>query len=147
MSLSEELTDWVKANCPTNLFGSRYSYGGGSQQPIEDPDFQVWFDACLERGLTAPDWPVELGGAGLTGPETRVFYDVLKSLRAPNPLSGSGKAMLGPLVLELGTEDQKKRHIPPIVRGEVRWCQGYSEPGAGSDLAALQTRAEDHGDY
>ena len=147
MSLSEELTDWVKANCPTNLFGSRYSYGGGSQQLIEDPDFQVWFDACLERGLTAPDWPVELGGAGLTGPETRVFYDVLKSLRAPNPLSGSGKAMLGPLILELGTEDQKKRHIPPIVRGEVRWCQGYSEPGAGSDLAALQTRAEDHGDY
>ena len=69
------------------------------------------FDACLEHGLTAPDWPVELGGAGLTGSETRVFYDVLKSLRAPNPLSGSGKAMLGPLILELGTEDQKKRHI------------------------------------
>ena len=109
MSLSEELTDWVKTNCPTSLFGSRYSYGGGSHQPIEDPDFEVWFNACLERGLTAPDWPLELGGAGLTGPETRVFYGVLKSLRAPNPLSGSGKAMLGPLILELGTEDQKKK--------------------------------------
>ena len=116
MSLSEELTDWVKANCPSSLLGGRHSYGGGSHQPIEDPDFQVWFDACLERGLTAPDWPVELGGGGLTSAETRTFYDVLKSLRAPNPLSGSGKAMLGPLILELGTEDQKKKHNNLILK-------------------------------
>ena len=68
-------------------------------------------------------------------------------MSAPNPLSGSGKATIGPLILEMGTEDQKQRHLPPIVRGEIRWCQGYSEPGAGSDLASLQTRAEDHGDY
>ena len=140
------MTRWVQDNCPSDLLGRRYSFAGGSHQPIEDPAFRVWFDACLERGFTAPDWPKEYGGGGLNKEEARVFYQVLKTLSAPNPLSGSGKAMLGPLILEIGTEDQKKRHLPPIVRGEIRWCQGYSEPGAGSDLASLQTRAEDHGD-
>ncbi len=147
MTFSEELTDWVKDNCPPSLLGRRYSFGGGTQQPIEVPAFRVWFDACLERGLTVPDWPTKYGGAGFDKKETLTFYPVLKSLSAPNPLSGSGKAMLGPLILEIGTEDQKKRHLPPIVRGEIRWCQGYSEPGAGSDLASLQTRAEDQGDF
>ena len=147
MSFTEELTNWVKDNCPRSLLGRRVSFAGGSHQPIEDPGFRVWFDACLERGFTAPDWPKEYGGGGLDKKETLTFYQVLKSLSAPNPLSGSGKAMLGPLILEMGTEDQKKRHLPPIVRGEMRWCQGYSEPGAGSDLASLQTRAEDQGDF
>jgi len=147
LGFSEELTKWVSDNCPPGLRGRRFPFGGGSYQPIEDPDFRIWFDACLERGFTAPDWPKKFGGGGLGQADTRTFYQVLNALSAPNPLLGSGKAMLGPLILEMGTEEQKQRHLPPIVRGEIRWCQGYSEPGAGSDLAALQTRAEDCGDY
>jgi acyl-CoA dehydrogenase len=147
LSFTEELTSWVKTNCPASLRGSRFSYDGGSQQAIEDPDFLTWFDACLERGFTAPDWPEEYGGAGLSREQTKSFYQVFRQLRVPNPVSGTGKEMFGPLLLELGTQDQKRRHLSPIVRGEVRWCQGYSEPGAGSDLASLQTRAVDHGDY
>ncbi|MFX9089395.1 acyl-CoA dehydrogenase family protein, partial [Acinetobacter baumannii] len=71
----------------------------------------------------------------------------MNRIGARNPIGGMGVMMFGPTLLEYGNEDQKRRHIPPIVRGELRWCQGYSEPGAGSDLAALQTRAEDKGDH
>lgn len=143
----EQFAAWADKNCSADLRGKRVSFAGGRQQPITDPDFRRWFDACFERGLTVPDWPKTYGGAGLGRAETKAFYQALKQLKIPNPLSGSGKEMLGPMLLELGTEDQKKRHLPSIARAEIRWCQGYSEPGAGSDLASLQTRAEDHGDY
>jgi alkylation response protein AidB-like acyl-CoA dehydrogenase len=71
----------------------------------------------------------------------------MDAIGAYNPMVGMGLSMFGPTLLEYGTEDQKRRHIPPIVRGEIRWCQGYSEPGAGSDLASLQTKCVDAGDH
>jgi alkylation response protein AidB-like acyl-CoA dehydrogenase len=92
-------------------------------------------------------WPKEYGGGGLTREEAMVLGQEMNALDARVPLMGMGTSMIGPTLLEFGTEDQKERHLPKIVRGELSWCQGYSEPGAGSDLASLRTRAEDKGDY
>ncbi len=147
MTSIEKLIRWVKTHCPKELLGSTFAYSGGSYQTISDPAFQSWFDACLERGFTVPDWPVEYGGAGFDKQQVAALKEAFRKTGAPLPLFGNGKEMLGPMLLELGTEDQKSRHLPKIANGEVRWCQGYSEPGAGSDLASLQTRAVDHGDY
>jgi alkylation response protein AidB-like acyl-CoA dehydrogenase len=100
-----------------------------------------------ERGWGTPTWPAALGGGGLSATQARVLREEMAAAGAWNPIGGMGVAMFGPTLLEYGNEDQKRRHIPPIVRGEIRWCQGFSEPGAGSDLASLQTRAEDKGDH
>ena len=101
-----------------------------------------------EKGWGAPTWPKQYGGGGLSprrGP--RAAAEEMAAIGARNPIGGMGVMMFGPTLLEYGTEAQKPQHIPAIVKGEVRWCQGYSEPGAGSDLACLQTRAEDKGDH
>jgi alkylation response protein AidB-like acyl-CoA dehydrogenase len=99
------------------------------------------------KGWGTPTWPKAYGGGGLTTAEARVLAEEMTAIGAYNPIVGMGTSMFGPTLLEYGTEDQKQRHIPPIVRGELRWCQGYSEPGAGSDLASLQTKCEDAGDH
>ncbi|NKB99467.1 MAG: acyl-CoA dehydrogenase [Pseudomonadales bacterium] len=114
---------------------------------MPSPEFESWFDACVERGLTVPEWSKEHGGAGLNSDEAASFRSAMEVVGAPLPLFGLGIAMLGPTIMEFGTDDQQKRHLPKIARGEVCWCQGYSEPGAGSDLASLSTRADDHGDF
>jgi alkylation response protein AidB-like acyl-CoA dehydrogenase len=100
-----------------------------------------------ERGWTAPTWPREYGGGGLTADEDKVLQQELRSINARPALQSFGIWMLGPALLEFASEEQKLEHIPQIVRGEIRWCQGYSEPGYGSDLAGLQTKAEDQGDH
>jgi alkylation response protein AidB-like acyl-CoA dehydrogenase len=99
------------------------------------------------RGWTAPEWPTEYGGGGLSREEAKVLASELRRIHAQPPLASFGVWMLGPALLQFGTEEQKQRFLPPIVRGEIRWCQGYSEPGAGSDLASIQTRAGDRGDH
>ena len=146
MTSIEKLTRWVKTHCPKELLGSKFAYSGGSHQAITDPAFQTWFDACQEHGFTVPDWPEQYGGAGFDKQQVAALREAFRTTHAPVPLFGNGKEMLGPMLLELGTDDQKSRHLPRIASGEVRWCQGYSEPGAGSDLASLQTRAVDNGD-
>jgi acyl-CoA dehydrogenase len=100
-----------------------------------------------ERGWTVPDWPKEYGGGGLNPAETKTLREEMARIRARNPLNSFGISMLGPALLKYGTEEQKKEHLPKIARGEIRWCQGYSEPNAGSDLASLATSAEDKGDH
>jgi acyl-CoA dehydrogenase len=100
-----------------------------------------------ERGWTAPEWPREYGGGGLNREEAKVLAAEMRRIKARPPLFSFGVWMLGPALLAFGTEEQKQRFLPPIVRGEIRWCQGYSEPGAGSDLASIQTRAVDQGDH
>jgi len=100
-----------------------------------------------ERGWTVPHWPKEYGGGGLSSGEVKVLREEMARIGARLPLDSFGISMLGPALLEFGTEEQKAEHLPPICRGEIRWCQGYSEPNAGSDLASLQTRADDHGDH
>ncbi|HEY1560129.1 MAG TPA: acyl-CoA dehydrogenase family protein [Caulobacteraceae bacterium] len=110
-------------------------------------DGLAWKQAMAAKGWGTPTWPKAYGGGGLTTAEARVLADEMTAIGAYNPIVGMGTSMFGPTLLEYGTEDQKQRHIPPIVRGELRWCQGYSEPGAGSDLASLQTKCEDAGDH
>jgi alkylation response protein AidB-like acyl-CoA dehydrogenase len=138
---------WLDQNCPPGARGPGQVPTGSSKIKIEDPDTQRWLAIMAERGWTAPMWPKQYGGGGLTKDEYVVLIEEMRRIGARTPLMGMGTSMIGPTLLELGTEEQKRRHIPPIVRGEVAWCQGYSEPGAGSDLASLRTRAEDKGDH
>jgi alkylation response protein AidB-like acyl-CoA dehydrogenase len=107
----------------------------------------IWLERCAEKGFTAPTWPTEFGGGGLSGELAKVLYEEMAKANARTPLTGMGMTMIGPTLLEYGTQAQKERHMPKIIRGELQWCQGYSEPNAGSDLAALNTRAEDKGDH
>jgi alkylation response protein AidB-like acyl-CoA dehydrogenase len=99
------------------------------------------------RGWTAPEWPAEYGGGGLSKDQARILQQEMSRINARTPLASFGLWMLGPALLEFASEEQKKKYLGEIVRGEIRWCQGYSEPGAGSDLAGLQTKAEDKGDH
>jgi alkylation response protein AidB-like acyl-CoA dehydrogenase len=141
-----ETAAWVAGNCPESLRGREMGPAGNGARRTES-DAQRWFDACYERGYTVPNWPRDYGGAGLDAARHRVLRAVMREYGAPVPLGGMGVSMIGPTLLEHGNDEQKARHLPKIADGEIRWCQGYSEPGAGSDLASLQTRAEDQGDH
>ena len=142
-----ETHEWLEENCPKGARGPDPVSNGRSKFPITHPDTRLWLDRMIEKGWTAPDWPVEYGGGGLNTAEYTVLIQEMRRIGARVPLVGMGTSLIGPTLLEFGTEEQKKRHISRIVRAEVAWCQGYSEPGAGSDLASLQTRAEDKGDH
>ena len=120
---------------------------GGRQATYPNPEVKQWLDVMAARGWTAPTWPKEYGGGGLSRGEAKVLAEEMNALHLRAPLFGFGLTMIGPVLLEMGSEELKREHIPRIVRGEIRWCQGYSEPGAGSDLASLQTRAVLEGDH
>jgi alkylation response protein AidB-like acyl-CoA dehydrogenase len=120
---------------------------GGNKRRSTNPEAYVWLERMAARGWTVPTWPKEYGGAGLSKEEFVVLLDELQRIKARPPLGGMGVSMIGPTLLEYGTDEQKLEHLPAIARGELAWCQGYSEPGAGSDLAGLQSYAEDQGDH
>ncbi len=149
MSLTEfreEARSWLDENCPPTMRSSGSYTSGGRKAVYHNPETKTWLDRMAERGWTAPTWPREYGGGGLDKNEERVLVEEMARINASAPLSGHGLTMIGPAILEFGTSDQCSEHLPPIVRGEIRWCQGYSEPGAGSDLAGLQCRADEDGD-
>ena len=141
-----ETRAWLEANCPPGARGPGLVPTGSTRVKISDPDTRVWLDRMVGKGWTAPNWPKEYGGGGLNKLEYATLAEEMQRIGARPPLTGFGLSMLGPTVLEFGTEQQKRTHIPRIARAEVAWCQGYSEPGSGSDLASLGTRAEDRGD-
>jgi alkylation response protein AidB-like acyl-CoA dehydrogenase len=144
----EEARDWIEANLPASLHGQADVMADAVMRgKSKDPDLELWRQRLAEKGWGAPTWPTAYGGGGLDPADARVLAQELAKVGAPNPMAGMGTSMFGPTLLEYGTEDQKQRHIPSICRGEIRWCQGYSEPGAGSDLAALSTKCEDAGDH
>ena len=142
---------WLAANCPESMRQPVHSfediYVGGRKPEIEHPEQPLWCERMAERGWTVPHWPREYGGGGLDSEQVRVLREEMARIDARRPLESFGISMLGPALIEFGNEEQKREHLPPICRGEIRWCQGYSEPDAGSDLASLRTRAEDMGDY
>ena len=143
-----EAREWLEANYPKSLrddpdAGTRMMMGGLKATG----DHQVWKQRMAEKGWGCPTWPKKYGAGGLNQLEARVLQQEMDRIGAYNPMVGMGLSMFGPTLLEYGTEAQKERHIPKIVRGEIRWCQGYSEPGAGSDLASLTTKCEDAGDH
>ena len=133
-----EARAWLEENCPP---GVRAGGRAGAD------DHRLWRERLIEKGWSAPTWPTEYGGGGLDNAEYMALIQELRRLQAPVPFGGMGLSLIGPTLLELGTPEQKSRHLPPIVRGEVNWCQGYSEPSSGSDLASLRTRAVDNGDH
>ncbi len=145
-----ETRAWLEENCPPEMreplrSDSDVCWGGRNFQP-SSPAQKDWLDRMGQRGWTVPDWPIEYGGGGLSAAETKVLREELARIRARNPLNSFGISMLGPALLKYGTEEQKLEHLPKIARGEIRWCQGYSEPNAGSDLASLAASAESDGD-
>ena len=140
------MAGWLAENCPPGARGPGQIANGSTRVTLE-PDVALWLDRMAERGWTAPTWPTQYGGGGLSPANARILYDEMAAIKARSPLMGMGTSMIGPTLLEYGTEEQKQRHVPSIARGEYQWCQGYSEPNAGSDLAALKTRAVDNGDH
>ena len=137
---------WLAENFPPSL-AHRPAPGPGAEESAETDDARLWKSRMGEKGWGVPTWPTQYGGGGLTPAHGRIIQQELGRVGAYNPIGGMGVMMFGPTLLEYGTEAQKQQHIPPIVKGELQWCQGFSEPGAGSDLASLQTRAEDKGDH
>ena len=141
-----EARTWLEENFPASLRNRAEPIPGTALGDLT-PDEKVWKERMVARGWGTPTWPEKYGGGGLSAAQGRVLAEEMARVKAYNPVAGMGVSMFGPTLLEYGTEEQKQRYIPDIVQGNVRWCQGFSEPGAGSDLASLQTRAEDKGDH
>ena len=142
-----EVREWLADHFPSSLAESP------ARQVVDifgpdntDPDFLLWKARMGAKGWSVPMWPRSYGGGGLSAIQAKVLADEMAQIGATNPVQGMGVNLLGPTLMEFGSEAQKLRHLPAVARGEVRWCQGYSEPGAGSDLASLQCQAEDQGD-
>ncbi|GAA3934280.1 acyl-CoA dehydrogenase family protein [Actinomadura viridis] len=130
---------------PEDVLGYTWPADRSGPDPVRREGARAWAAALAERGWIAPHWPVEYGGAGLSPMEEFILLEELMRARVPT-VNGIGAFLLGPTLLVHGTREQKAEHLPPIARGERTWAQGFSEPGAGSDLAALRTRAVRDGD-
>lgn len=147
----QETRAWLEENCPKSMrqpIKSEQDLFWGGQNPVyTHPDQKIWFERMYEKGWIVPYWPRKYGGGGLNKAENKILLEEMTRLNCRKPLSSFGIWMLGPALLKFASEEQKLAHLPKIVKGEIRWCQGYSEPNAGSDLASLQTKAEDKGDY
>jgi alkylation response protein AidB-like acyl-CoA dehydrogenase len=142
-----EAAAWLAANFPASLKANPMAQMAAMMAGQESADAKLWRQRMGEKGWGTPTWPAEYGGGGLSRAEARVLAEEMARIGARNPIGGMGVMMFGPTLVEYGNEEQKRRHLPGIIKGEVRWCQGYSEPGSGSDLASLQTKAEDKGDH
>jgi acyl-CoA dehydrogenase len=147
----QDIRSWLEAHCPPEMRQPITSEDdvcwGGRSFVFKSEAQRLWLTRCAERGYTVPTWPRAYGGAGLSNAPAKVLAAEMRALNCRAPLQSFGIWMLGPALLKFGSEAQKLEHLPPIARGEIRWCQGYSEPNAGSDLASLATRAEDRGDH
>jgi acyl-CoA dehydrogenase len=147
----QEVRTWLEENCPksmrTPFSADNDQCWGGRDFKFKSEEQRQWLERMADKGWTAPDWPKEYGGGGLSREEHKVLREELSRIQARPALSSFGVWMIGPAILKFGSEELKRQHLPKMVRGEIRWCQGYSEPGAGSDLAGLQTKVEDMGDH
>ena len=150
-SFRAETREWLEANCPPEMRKPVRDegdvYWGGRNASFKNDAQKAWFEACREKGYTVPEWPKEYGGGGLSPAEGKILRQEMARINARPPLSSFGIWMLGPALLHFGTEGQKKRFLNEIADGKIRWCQGYSEPGSGSDLVSMQTYGEDKGDH
>ena len=141
---------WLEENCPDDMrqpMSEADVCWGGRHWVFQSEAQRVWLTRMAARGWTVPTWPEAYGGAGLSGDEDRILREEMRRINARPPLQSFGIWMLGPALLAFGSEEQKRHYLPQIARGEIRWCQGYSEPGAGSDLAGVQTKGVDMGDH
>ena len=146
----QEVRQWLEANCPLSQrepVTPQEQYWGGRRGTFPSEDARLWFERMRDKGWIVAEWPTEYGGGGLSDRQGRIIKQEMKRINARTPIYSIGIWMLGPAILEYGNEAQKQQHIPAIINGETRWAQGYSEPGAGSDLASLQCKAEDKSDH
>ena len=147
----EDTHSWLEENCPASMrmamTGDDDVCWGGRKFSYQSDEQKLWLDRMAEKGWTVPQWPNEYGGAGLSRSENKILQQEMSRLGCRSPLTSFGIMMLAPAMMKYASEGQKRENLPKIARGEIRWCQGYSEPGAGSDLASLQTSAVDKGDY
>jgi alkylation response protein AidB-like acyl-CoA dehydrogenase len=146
---TESVKQWLQANYPKGLSAHASSdeyVWGGRKEKFVNPLTKVWFEAVRDKGWLAPTWPEEFGGAGLSEQQEKIITRQMQALGCRPPIMSLGIHMMGPTIMEYGTEAQKIEYLPKIARGDIRWCQGYSEPGAGSDLASLKCKAELVGD-
>ena len=146
----KETRAWLEANCPPSMRTPTPEGGlvfGGRHISFQSEDQRLWFERMRGKGWFAPDWPAAYGGGGLNAEQTAVLEAEMRRIHCRPPQINLGIWMLGPVVLEFGTEKQKQALLKPMTRGEIRWCQGFSEPNAGSDLASLKTSAVDQGDH
>ena len=151
----EETKQWLDENCPPTMRKDAKGIKpkhidevwGGRNAKYKNPETKIWLDKLGEKGWTMPTVPSEYGGGGLSKEETKILQEEMMAIGTNSPLLSFGIWMLAPVLLEYGNEEQKREHLPRIIKGEIRWCQGYSEPGSGSDLASLATKAEDMGDH
>ena len=147
-----ETRNWLEANCPPAMrlpITQEEIVWGGSQVQFKNEDQRIWFEKMRDKGWFAPDWPKEYSGGGLSPKHARIVESEMLKLGCRQPQFNLGVWMLGPVLLEIGTDAQKQEHLPPMMQGKIRWCQGFSEPNAGSDLASLKTNAriEANGDF
>ena len=148
----EDTRDWLDKNCPPSMRNGADpktpidEVWGGRNAKYKNPESKIWLERMGEKGWTMPTVPKEYGGGGLTKEKVKILNEEMFFIGAKQPLLSFGIWMLAPVLLEYGSEEQKKEHIPKIIKGEIRWCQGYSEPGSGSDLASLKTKAVLDGD-
>ena len=136
----QETRAWLEDNCPESQrqpMTPDQQYWGGRDVAFPSEDAKAWFERMRDRGWVVPEWPRAYGGGGHSDLEGKIIKEEMKRIRARNPIVSIGIWMLGPALLEYGTEAQKQQHIRAIINGEIRWCQGYSEPGSGSDLASV----------
>jgi alkylation response protein AidB-like acyl-CoA dehydrogenase len=149
----QEVKSWLDENCPASMRNGADpaiptdEVWGGRKAQYKNPESKIWLDRMGQKGWTMPTIAKEYGGGGLSKEEVKILNEEMWMIGAKGPLLSFGIWMLAPVLLEYGTEEQKKEHLPKIIKGEIRWCQGYSEPGSGSDLASLATKAEDIGEH
>ena len=150
-SFRMETRKWLEDNCPLSMREPTKDpsqlYWGGRNGEFSSNDQKIWFDRMLEKKWIVPYWETKFGGGGLSSEENNILNQEMGKLGCRKPHYNFGISMLGPAMLKFATEEQKLHYLPEIVEGKIRWCQGYSEPNAGSDLANLQAKAEDKGDH
>ncbi|MEK9971771.1 MAG: acyl-CoA dehydrogenase family protein, partial [Ferrovibrio sp.] len=137
----EEVREFIRTNLPPALAEKTRQ-----RIHLDKADFVAWHRILHARGWGAPNWPKQYGGPGWS-PVQRYIFDEESAVADAPPLVPFGISMVGPVIYTFGTDAQKQKYLPRIVSMEDWWCQGYSEPGSGSDLASLRTRAESDGDH
>jgi alkylation response protein AidB-like acyl-CoA dehydrogenase len=147
----KETSAWLEENCPISMRGQTKDiaelYWGGRNSDFTSEDQKIWFKRMHDKGWIVPYWDKKYGGGGLSPLENKILAEEMTRLRCKQPLFSFGISMLGPALLKFATEEQKGHYLKDIVDAKIRWCQGYSEPNAGSDLAGLQMKAVDKGDH